>query len=191
MGNCTSKSSAPAKISSVSSSKKALPSECAPKSECAPERSGLNSNEKIVEEWVKCYGTRSFDKFKTMTDSSALMVFVDAKAEMHRDDFATSCDMLFDSFPDITFRWQSIKEVSPGKVVVKNFGAQGTHTGVPFAFDPYPAIAATGKSFEDPPLDFTITIDATTGKITHGQIDSFGSLVGPPGIYTQIGGVIM
>ena len=88
--------------------------------------------------------------------------------------------------------WDSVKEVrgKPNLVHVKNYYGRGTHTGKPFAFGPYPPIEPKGVVVQDEPIQLYLTIDEETSRIIHCDVQANGNMCGPPGFYTQIGGII-
>lgn len=117
------------------------------------------------------------------------MDFKSFNVEMRRDDFIDAHSLVFDSFPNMTWSWKSIKEISPGTVLLSGFGGRGTHTGKPYEFPPYPPIPATNKRVVDTELNVTAMIK--DGQMINALIDSFGKEVGPAGFYNQIGGIII
>jgi predicted ester cyclase len=113
--------------------------------------------------------------------------FKGAETGMLLDEFLEAVILMFASFPDNKFEWDSVEEISPGVVFVTNFHGSGTHTGKPFSFGQFPPIAATGIRVEEDPCNVTYTI--AHNKITKILIDVIsGDLVGPPGYYHKIGG---
>ena len=134
---------------------------------------------------------------KKLTADHCDFLFVDSDCEMPAYEFYTAVKETTESFPDLHFHWKSmsIKGINgpeskhPGTVVViKNYYGIGTHTGKPYGFGPYPPIAATGKRIRDQKIEFTFVV--RDGKISHAIIDAFGQVVGPPGFYTKLGGLI-
>ena len=113
---------------------------------------------------------------------------VEAEVEMLCDDFFASVRTVTDSFPDMVFKWESITPLGNSKYLIKNFTPSGTHTGAPFAFGPYPAIAATNIHAELP-CDLHLTLRGN--QVCESRISGEGELIGPPGFYVKIGGILM
>jgi hypothetical protein len=67
-----------------------------------------------------------------------------AEAHMTVPGFLDESQKIFHSFPDFHFLIETITERPADGTVVARVRAAGTHTGAPFAFGPYPEIAATG-----------------------------------------------
>jgi ketosteroid isomerase-like protein len=67
-----------------------------------------------------------------------------AEAHMTVPGFVDEVEKIFQSFPDFHHQVETITEQPEDGTVVARTRAAGTHTGAPFAFGPYPAIAATG-----------------------------------------------
>jgi hypothetical protein len=95
------------------------------------------------------------------------------------------------SFPDFYFKYDTIVEISPGIVLIKNVQPSGTHTGEPYTFGPYEPIPATGIKVVNDPEDFYITVDIDTEQVTFFRSVAKGPKVGPHSVYEQIGGLII
>merc|ERR550537_1176769 len=101
---------------------------------------------------------------------------------------------LIKSFPDLTFNFTN---VTPAKTAAGGFAADivvmGTHTGAAFSPMPgkLPAIETTGKVVKIGPETFTLYADGA-GKVIKTTIEPLheGAPAGPPGFYTEIGGVL-
>jgi hypothetical protein len=97
-------------------------------------------------------------------------------------------------FPDLTF---NPTKVAPEKNAKGGYGAKilvtGKHTGGAFTPMPgkLPAVETTGKEVGIGPELFTMYVNAE-GKATRLEIEPLheGALVGPPGFYVSIGGVL-
>ena len=90
------------------------------------------------------------------------------------------------AFPDLVVTFDSIEEVKPGVVVVKNFASRGTHKA-PYAFGSFPPVPATNRVVDEEGCQ--ITFKMSRGKVTKFQVDIEGDdLVGPPGYYFRVGG---
>ena len=129
-----------------------------------------------------------------LTDENCVFNFVDAEAEMRARDFHEAMEDTFASFPNIHFFWKymRITGIDPKTqstiVEVGDYFGVGKHEGKPYAFGPYEAIPATGITIRDKKILFTFFVK--DGKIRKATVDAFGDIVGPPGFYTKIGGVI-
>jgi len=101
---------------------------------------------------------------------------------------------LIGSFPDLTFNFT---KVEPKKMADGGWAADiivmGTHTGAAFSPMPgmLPAIDTTSTQVKIGPETFTLYADPD-GKVTKTTIEPLhpGAPAGPPGFYTEIGGVI-
>ena len=101
--------------------------------------------------------------------------------------FFSSCKAIWESFPEQQLAWDSVKEIRPGVVKVKNYKGYGRHTGKPYSFGPYPPIKAKGAVVDEKPCHLIITLKR--GKVVGFEINAYhGDVVGPPGYYQQIGG---
>ncbi|XRB24159.1 SnoaL-like domain-containing protein [Pseudoscourfieldia marina] len=113
------------------------------------------------------------------------------KMTMTKDKLPMAMGNLMQAFPDLEFKAvEEIKEVEPGKFQALT-AVSGTHTGG--AFSPAPhleAIPATGKAVTIGPETFTVYMK--DGKVTAVTVECLhaGKPVGPPGFYTEIGGVM-
>ncbi|KAL7580567.1 hypothetical protein ACA910_003689 [Epithemia clementina (nom. ined.)] len=146
-------------------------------------------NEKAVFAWVRAIERHDIDAVIAMTDNNCQFNFVDSGMEMLATHFYESLSIVFASLPDMRFHYKTIKSIDDNRVLVDKFFGYGTHTGAPYSFGPYPPIEAKGAKFRDPPVEMTLTIK--DGKITHFVCDAKGTVVGPPGIYEQLGGIIL
>jgi len=147
-----------------------------------------SKNAKLVEEnWCKAMNRRDYNAIRRLSTSDSICMYKGAESGMPLSGFLNEVLNLLDSFPDNKMKWDSVQEVAPGVVVVKNFVGRGTHTGKPFGFGPFPKIPATYKVVEEDPCHLTIKIK--NGKMSRFIIDTYcGDLVGPPGYYQKIGG---
>merc|ERR1719473_794146 len=101
---------------------------------------------------------------------------------------------LIASFPDLTFNFTN---VAPAKQADGGWAADivvmGTHTGAAFTPMPgkLPAIETSGKQVKIGPETFTLYADGA-GKVVKTTIEPLhkGAPAGPPGFYTEIGGVL-
>jgi hypothetical protein len=127
--------------------------------------------------------------WRAYVTNETTVVFADSGKEMLGYEFLEEVASALSSFPDLRFTWSKFTEISPGVVTSSSLVAEGTHTGEPYGFGPFPAIKAKGTKCKDPPLTVTGTIE--NGKIVHWHLDGGGELCGPPSFYTQIGGIVM
>ena len=145
-------------------------------------------NEFLVRaKWCEATSYHRGDIVRKFTRNDAVCVFKGGETAMSFPVFIATCEALWASFPDNKVSWESVKEIRPGVVLIKDYRAAGTHTGAPYSFGPYKPIPATGKYVEEDPCQLTLHIKK--GKVSKFQIDvRDGDLVGPPGYYQKIGG---
>ena len=152
---------------------------------------------KTVSDFIGFMNEHNLEEMKKLTSDKCDFWFIDSECEMPAREFYVTQHDLNQSFPDLHYHWKSmsIKGVNgpaskhPGTVVVvKRFFGVGAHTGKPYGFGPYPLVETTGKKCWDSNMDCTFVVQ--DGKICHVMVDAFGEVVGPPGFYTQIGGMI-
>ena len=128
------------------------------------------------------------------TAKRCTFTFVDAEAEMTAKEFHQSMKEVFASFPNLHFFWKFMRitgvDAATQSTIVEvgDYFGIGKHEGRPYAFGPYEAIPATGKTVRDEKILFTFFVK--DGKIIKAIVDAFGDIVGPPGFYTKIGGII-
>ena len=128
-------------------------------------------------------------------DTNEMAQFFEERADvlfeetpMSVQEYIEECGRIFKAFPDLTFHWKSIESHGPDGAIMPGLYVLGTHKG-PYAFGPYPEIAATNKVCRNDPEDFTIWL-GPTGKIRKAKIIPKGEMTGPAGLYTQIGGLV-
>jgi ketosteroid isomerase-like protein len=95
-----------------------------------------------------------------------------------------------DSFPNWTFDFFDASYVEQGNTVTFDIRAWGNHTGKPYAFPPgLPAVEAKGTFVGNPIEKCTATL-SNEGKVVKFVVsDPYdGSVGGPAGFYTRIGG---
>lgn len=101
---------------------------------------------------------------------------------------------LIGSFPDLTFNFTKVKvaQAADGGWAA-DIIVMGTHTGAAFTPmpDALPPIETTSKQVKIGPETFTLYTDAA-GKVTKTTIRPLhaGAPAGPPGFYTEVGGVM-
>ena len=100
---------------------------------------------------------------------------------------------LIASFPDFTFNFTKLTPTYKNGAWAADIIVMGTHTGAPFTPMPgkLPAIEKTEKQVKIGPETFSLYVDAE-GKISRITIEVLekGKPAGPPGFYTEIGGVL-
>lgn len=101
-------------------------------------------------------------------------------------DFLDELDGMFKSFPDMSFEARDIKVIAPGKVEVGFFQTNGTHTGKPYGFGPYPEVPTSNIKFKNDPERFVFEVE--DGKLNKLTVIPTGEYSGPMGAYLQIGG---
>merc|ERR1712176_1225567 len=148
----------------------------------------------LVRQYLYYKDSQNFEGMKNITVEKCDFHFVDAEANMLAREFYEAMKDTFDSFPNLHFFWRYMRiagiDMATGSTVVKikDYHGVGKHDGKPYAFGPYEAIPATGRIVRDNPIQLTLYVK--NGKIIKCLIDAFGEIVGPPGFYTKIGGVI-
>ena len=114
------------------------------------------------------------------------------KMKMTKETLPKGLGNLMSSFPDLTFTAvEAPKEVEPGKWAALT-EVTGTHTGEAFAPAPHlDKVPTTGKAVKIGPEVFTLylTDDKKVKAVTIECLHA-GKPVGPPGFYTEIGGVM-
>ncbi|KAL7560051.1 hypothetical protein ACA910_000088 [Epithemia clementina (nom. ined.)] len=147
------------------------------------------ANEKVVTEWMEQFRKHDIDAALAMTMDGFMMNWIDSDMDMLGKDFHESMKIAYASMPDLKFHYSSITSIDEERVLISNLYAYGTHTGAPFSFGPYPPLEAKGAKFQDAPIELTATVK--NGKIAHSLCDAKGEMVGPPGMYEQLGGILM
>ncbi|CAB9517116.1 expressed unknown protein [Seminavis robusta] len=97
----------------------------------------------------------------------------------------TEIHKLYQAFEDLSFSFESVKEVRPGEVLVEQLVVSGTHTGNLIFMD-LPAIPASGKHVVLDPERVWVNVE--DGKIAKMDVMALGNLTGPPGLYVSVGG---
>ncbi|CAB9516591.1 expressed unknown protein [Seminavis robusta] len=162
-----------------------------------PIPSNASEELRVVREWIRAKDEHNIEKMQELTGEGCFFTFTDSETEMPASEFYGAVNETIQSFPDIHFFWKSMKVQGPSTnkskagmvVVVNDYYGIGKHTGKAYGFGPYPPVEPTGKTVRDENIEFTFTV--SDGKIVDATIYAFGELVGPPGFYTKIGGVIL
>ena len=148
---------------------------------------------KALREFIRYKDTHNFEKMIELTDERCFCNFVDSETEMPAYEFIAAFKDKCTSFPDLRFYWKSMKiheRSSDGvAIIIEDYYGIGTHTGPAYGFGPYEPVPTTGITVRDEPIEVTFTVK--DGKITNAVVDAFGKIVGPPGFYTKIGGLII
>jgi ketosteroid isomerase-like protein len=153
---------------------------------------------KVIRDFIRHKDEHNLEKMRELTAEDCLFTFINAETEMPAREFYEAMKDIYASFPNLHFFWKSMKikgvqgpeSRHPGTVVViEDYYGLGKHTGKPYFFGPYPPVDPAGMEVRDDDIEFTITVQ--DGKITNATIDAFGKMVGPPGFYSKIGGVII
>jgi len=111
------------------------------------------------------------------------------EAKMLACHYDETCQTTYRSFPDLKLvtTEEGLEEIEPGIVVVI-ITAQGTHTGEPYCFGPFPEVEAKGTSVRNDPERLKFHVE--DGRIRKLEVEPLGRNTGPPGFYTQVGGLI-
>lgn len=148
----------------------------------------MTPNVQLITDWVNAFDEHNLEKVKERTKEDCTVDFAESEMNMLASDFFAATAMLYASFPDLHFTWSSIEACGPDRVIVKTYQASGHHTGAPFGFEPFDPIAPKGTFVEDEPMELNLLIQ--DGKVAHCITKAFGALVGPPGYYVKLGGVL-
>ena len=108
--------------------------------------------------------------------------------EMNWEDLAMETQKIFDAFPDYKFTFQKVEELGD-VVILHHFVPFGTHSGAAYAFGPCEPIEPSGRYVRTDPEE--VHFKFRDGKICQNVVFSDGELIGPAGIYFQIGGFPM
>ena len=144
-------------------------------------------------EFFKSLQLQKLDRFDKYIAPDAVYYFKGQDIELLYHEALEVYRGLFASFPDHMMAYESISVV-PGEdtVVLQHVKAKMTHTGAPFNYmEPFPALPPSGKCVENGPMDCYYHFDTGGTMIHRVVIDAHaGVSVGPPAIYTQLGGLI-
>lgn len=146
-------------------------------------------NESIIIEWSKRWSNQEMKGARAMTTPDCKIHFVDAEADMLFSDFCDNMDALIASFPDYTYTWGEVVEKEPGVVHLFDYDSTITHTGAPYSFGGYEPIEAKGTVVHDHIPHIIIKVNEE-GIIYSMELNAEGKVVGLPGIYLAIGGII-
>ena len=141
--------------------------------------------------FFRLWSNQKLDEVVNFISPDAVYYLKDMKMEVLAREALEVYHALFASFPDYFMEYESITAV-PGQntVLVRNIVAKMTHTGTPFAMDPYPSLEPSGKYVEDGPMDciYHFNEDDVISRVV---IDAHGESVGFPAIYTKLGGLMI
>jgi len=149
---------------------------------------------KLVRQYLYFKDAHNMEGMDSITAKNCTFFFIDADADMPKSEFYEALKDTYASFPDLHFFWKYMKisgiDSATGCTIVKvrDYYGIGKHTGKPYAFGPYEAIPATGKIVQDENISWAFFVK--DGKIVKTTLDAYGEIVGPPGFYSKIGGVI-
>ena len=149
---------------------------------------------KLIRQYLYWKDSQNFEGMESISDRRCTFYFTDAESEMTAREFNQAVKDTAASFPNLHFfwRWMTVSGFDAATnctvVEVKDYYGIGKHDGKPYAFGPYEAIPATGKTIQDEKIRMRFFV--RDGKIIKVVIDAYGELVGPAGFYHKIGGVI-
>lgn len=166
----------------------------------------LTENEQVVTDHLQHINNR---EEMTHFHADANIMFKDAP--MTLGGFQEELRRIFDSLPDFKLHIVGpIQEQADGTVLATMY-ATGTHTGKPYSFGPFPEVDPKGTAIKlDAEYVATATISINRiktsstdhrthrncfftvrdGKIVHIKVMPLGESTGPPGVYTQLGGLV-
>merc|ERR1712224_899731 len=149
---------------------------------------------KLVRQYLYDQDSFNFEGMQKVTDERCTINFIDSDADMLPREFFDLVKSTQASFPNLHFFWKYMRisgiDATTGwtVVTVKDYYGIGKNDGVPYGFGPYEDIPATGIIVRDDPIQFQFLVKG--GKVMKMFADAYGEIVGPPGFYTKIGGVI-
>ena len=141
--------------------------------------------------FFKSLQLQKLDRFERYIAPDAVFYWKEQDMELLYHEVLEVYRGIFASFPDHMMAYKSISVVQgEDTVFLRHVKAKMTHTGAPFNYmEPFPALPPSGKFVEDGPMDCYYHFDKA-GKINRVVIDAHGVSVGPPAIYTKLGGLI-
>ena len=176
------------------------------------ERHDAKSSLVFVRDVHQAYNDGQVDVFEKCLHEDVHCSFKGAL--MLRSYFVEQMRLCTKAFPDFNFTILHSR-AKPSAMedcwdIVCDLRVNGTHTGAPYCFDPYPPIAATGISLKMDVERVTYTVSPRRRKsrsevgstrrseskiddefeILHMRVVPLGEFTGPVGMYTQLGGVI-
>ena len=101
--------------------------------------------------------------FGRIVSEYAIIRFMHSDARMLLRRYWETLSAQFEAFPDLAFTFTSVRETTPGTVVIDGFCASGHHMGAPMTLANEPSIPATGAYLENRPT--TLTLKITNGKV--------------------------
>ena len=143
---------------------------------------------RVIKEWTVRWAAQDLKGAQALASPDCSIYFKDAEADMLFSDFVDNMGSLMESFPDYTFTWGDIIETEPGEVHLYDYQSTLTHTGKPYSFGGYDPIEAKGTVVKDHIPHIIYKVQG--GIVTNMEILAEGKIVGLPGIYLAIGGVI-
>ena len=150
------------------------------------ETQGTSDAVTALQTFIDILDRGAIEELTHLFEDSAEVIFEDAFMNISEyiEEMVRACR----AFPDLKFKWKSVKAEGDNKAVIRGLQAQGTHQR-PYGFGPYPPIEATQIKCTNDPEDVIVWM-GSKGKISKAQFIPKGELTGPPGFYTQIGGLI-
>eukprot|EP00523_Entomoneis_sp_CCMP467_P010116 CAMPEP_0168729800 /NCGR_PEP_ID=MMETSP0724-20121128/6401_1 /TAXON_ID=265536 /ORGANISM="Amphiprora sp., Strain CCMP467" /LENGTH=261 /DNA_ID=CAMNT_0008776717 /DNA_START=81 /DNA_END=869 /DNA_ORIENTATION=+ len=151
---------------------------------------------RLVREFIRYKDTHDISKMKEYLNMDRCdVMFHDSDTEFPVHEYLEACKNVFDSFPDMHYYWKKMSVLKPEPdvgtwVVVEDYYGIGTHTGAPFSFGPYEPIPATAIKAKDDFIEHGFLVNHD-GLISKSYVKAFGKIVGPPGFYQKIGGLII
>ena len=148
----------------------------------------LTADERLVEEFMEVLNSNpTVEEQLRFHESPNIRIKFDDEPSMTILEMSNIItNTVYKSFPDFQFSYESLRQFSPGVVVLENCQPNGTHTGTPFQLPNLPPIPAAGKFVKLDPERLFFTI--RSGKIAEIEVVALGRTTGPLGLYEGLGG---
>ena len=155
----------------------------------------------VTKRYWAAFHAKDVEELKKLCHERCYIHFVDADVEMRLGEYLASWQDTLESFPDFTLEMNlddlkadECTTASDGQettVYVRNVRASGTHTGKPYAFGPFPEVAAQGIFVRDLATN-TNSMRIRDNKIYHIDVKTNGSSreSGAAYFYQESGGVV-
>jgi len=146
-------------------------------------------HKRFVDSFFSSIHSHNLDEFKRMAVSGARVNVAKAEADMTFNEYVAELGNVWASFPDFEMTLLELPKSESHQQVTIHVRVSGTHTGKPYGFGPFPEIEAKGTECQNDPESITFALNED-GVMTAMRVTMAGNLGGPPGFYTQIGGLV-